>query len=68
VQSREVEQVEGTLEVVDLDAIRARKKQELKSARTLQDLIALGKQRRYRHPVAWAGHIMRQREQWRANA
>lgn len=67
-QSREVEQVEGTLEVVDLEAIRARKKQELKSARTLQDLIELGKQRRYRHPVAWAGHIMRQREQWRAQA
>lgn len=68
VQSREVEQVDGELEVVDLDAIRARKRQELKSARTLEQLIELGRQRRYKHPVAWAGHIMRQRQEWRARA
>ncbi|WP_335308165.1 DEAD/DEAH box helicase [Sphingomonas phyllosphaerae] len=67
-QAREVEQVEGTLEVVDLDAIRARKRHELKSARTLDQLIELGKQRRYKYPVAWAGHIMKQRQQWRAGA
>lgn len=66
--SREVEQVEGDLEVVDLDAIRARKRQELKSARTLEQLIALGKQRQYKFPAQWAGHIMRQRQQWRAGA
>ncbi len=68
VQSREIEQVDGELEVVDLDAIRARKRTELKSARTLQELIELGKQRRYKYPTAWAGHIMRQRQQWRAGA
>ncbi|MBB4616935.1 DEAD/DEAH box helicase [Sphingomonas abaci] len=68
VQSREIEQVEGELEVVDLDAIRARKRHELKSARTLEQLIELGKQRRYKYPTAWAGHIMRQRQQWRAGA
>jgi DNA repair protein RadD len=68
VQSREIEQVEGELEVVDLDAIRARKRTELKSARTLQDLIELGKQRRYKYPSQWAGHIMRQRQQWAARA
>lgn len=67
-QSREIEQVDGELEVVDLEAIRARKRHELKSARTLEQLIQLGKQRRYKFPVAWAGHIMKQRQQWRAQA
>ncbi|MET3710387.1 superfamily II DNA or RNA helicase [Sphingomonas trueperi] len=65
-QSREIEQVDGELQVVDLDAIRARKRDELKSARTLEQLVELGRQRKYKYPVAWAGHIMKQRQQWRA--
>ena len=66
VQSREIEQRDGELEVVDLDAIRARKRTELKSAKTLEDLINLGRQRNYKYPAQWAGHIMRQRQAWRA--
>jgi len=67
VTGREVEYVDGELEVVDLDAIRAKKKDELKAARTLEDLIALGRSRKYKHPAAWAGHIIKQRQQWRAS-
>ena len=66
VQSREIEQRDGELEVVDLDAIRAKKRTELKSAKTLEDLINLGRQRNYKYPAQWAGHIMRQRQAWRA--
>lgn len=68
VQSREIEQVEGDLQVVDLDAIRAKKRQELKAARTLDDLIALGRKRGYRNPVIWAQHRHRERQAWRARA
>ena len=64
-QSRQVEQVEGALLEVDLNAVRERKKQELKSARTTDELIALGKARGYRHPVLWAGHIQKQRQAWK---
>lgn len=63
-QSREIEEVDGELVEIDMEAIRARKKQELKDARTLPDLIALGRQRKYRYPEQWAGHIMRQRQEW----
>lgn len=68
VQSREIEQVDGELIEVDMEALRARKKQELKSARTFPDLVALGRQRRYRYPEQWAHHIIRQREEWRQRA
>lgn len=67
VQSREIEQVDGELEAVDLDAIRARKRDELKAAKTMEQLIALGRARKYKHAVAWAGHIMRQRQAWRGS-
>lgn len=63
---RQIEQQEGQLEAVDLDAIRAKKKEELKAARTIEDLIALGKSRGYRHPAGWAKHIMAGRQKWRA--
>lgn len=68
VQAREVEHIEGVLAEVDLDAIRARKRDELKAARTLPDLVMLARQRGYKNPAAWAGHRMREREQWRARA
>lgn len=64
IQSREIEEVAGELVEVDMEAIRARKKQELKDARSLPDLVALGRQRKYRYPEQWASHIMRQRREW----
>lgn len=64
---RAVEYVDGKLEVVDLDAIRAKKKDELKAAKSLEQLIALGRARSYKFPAAWARRIMDQRRQWRAS-
>lgn len=66
VVSRKVEEVEGELEAIDLDAARARKREELKSARTLDQLVELGRQRGYRDPAAWAAHRHRERQAWRS--
>lgn len=59
VQSREIEQVDGTLEQIDAVAMAARKKidlkTEIKQARSLQDLEAIG--RRMGHKPGWAWFI-----------
>ncbi len=68
VQGRAIETVDGVLEELDLTAIRERKKQELKSARTLEELVALGTARGYKHPFGWARHMMAQRDRWRMQA
>lgn len=68
IQSREVEHQEGELVELDLEALRARKKEELKAARTLPDLIRLGMQRGYRYPEQWARHRLAERQAWRARA
>jgi DNA repair protein RadD len=65
-QGREIEHVAGSLSEVDREAIRLRKKEELKRARTLEELVALGQARAYRNPHFWAKRILEGREQWRA--
>ena len=43
------------------------RKQEQGQAQSLQDLIALGQQRGYKNPVAWAKHLLAARQtksQW----
>jgi DNA repair protein RadD len=58
-------QVEGELQELAI-AARARK-QEQGQAQSLQDLIALGQQRGYKNPVAWAKHLLAARQtksQW----
>jgi hypothetical protein len=60
---RELQQVEG--ELVEL-AMRA-KRREQGGAQNLQDLIALGHQRGYKNPAAWAKHVLAARQtkgQW----
>ena len=52
---REVEQVEGELEEIDIEAMRRKKKQEQGNAKTLDELIALGKSRGYK--PGWARRI-----------
>lgn len=58
-------------ELIELDAVRRRlleqerkraRAREQASATTLEALIALGKQRGYRNPVAWAEHVHRSRQ------
>jgi DNA repair protein RadD len=65
-KERTPEQVDGTLHQLQVDmealkAIRERKMQQGK-AQSLDDLIALGKARGYKNPVAWAKHLIRARQ------
>jgi DNA repair protein RadD len=68
VQGREVEQVEGELEQVDLDALRRQRRREVGRARTLEELEAIAEARGYRS--GWARHVYeaRQRRHGRAAA
>jgi superfamily II DNA or RNA helicase len=59
---RDGELVELTPEM--MAEIRQRKRRELVSARTKEQLIALGEERHYKNPVFWAGKILEGREQW----
>jgi superfamily II DNA or RNA helicase len=65
-----VAKVDGDGELIELTAehiaaIRERKKQELKAAKTKEQLIELGLSRGYKRPGAWADHILKGRQQWR---
>jgi superfamily II DNA or RNA helicase len=60
------EQVEGTLDAVDLEAMQRERKREQGKAQTIEQLTEVGKQRGYKNPHAWAMHVMRARERARA--
>ena len=62
---RQVEHVDEALEEIDVEALRARKKEELIAARTLDDLMRLGESRGYRNARYWAEKILEGRAQWR---
>lgn len=62
IQSREVEQVEGELQEVDLEAMRIQRKKQQGQAKSYDELIALAKSRGYKSPYAWANHILRARQ------
>lgn len=49
-----------------MQAIKQRKKDELKAARTKEELVTLGKSRGYNYPHAWADRILGQRAEWAA--
>jgi hypothetical protein len=53
VQSREIEEVAGELEQVDVVAIRAKQKDEIRKARTLEELEAIGRARGFKPGWAW---------------
>lgn len=61
--------VELTAEVMEM--MKAAKKAiwaaEMKKCKTLSDFIELGKSRGYKYPVQWAGHQIRQRQEWKVN-
>lgn len=63
---REIEEVEGELEQVDVQALRQQKRntalKEQGSAQTMEQLVALGKQRGYRSPHKWARFIFQSRQ------
>lgn len=59
---REIEEVDGELAEVDVEAIRRERKREQADAETLEDLIALGTARGYKRPEKWAAHIYTARQ------
>lgn len=68
VQGREIDEVDGVLSEVDLaDAAfqaereRIQRRREQGRAKTLEDLIALGRARGHKRPELWARHVYRAR-------
>ena len=62
-EGREVKMVDGNLIEIDIAAERAKiqAKREQGSARTIDELVALGVKRGYRSPRLWAINLMRAR-------
>ena len=59
IKLREVRQVDGELvEITAVDIAAKAARREQGRAGSLADLIALGTQRGYKNPTAWAGHVM----------
>ena len=61
-RAREIEHVDGELVEIDVEAIRRERKKEQASAQSLDDLIALGRQRGMRNPAGWARHVWNARQ------
>lgn len=56
-KARQVDEVDGTLEEIDLEAQRRERKAEQGRADTIEALIQLGRQRGYKSPERWAAHL-----------
>ncbi len=54
---REIKEVDGELEEIDIDRQRVERKQEQSRARSLEDLVKLATARGYKSPEKWAAHI-----------
>jgi len=54
---RKVEEVVAELREIDREQARRERLKEQAGARTLEDLIALGKAKGYKNPEKWAGHV-----------
>lgn len=61
VQSREVEEVAGELEQVDVAEVRRAAKREQARAKSVEDLVELGRARGYKNPHAWARFVWQAR-------
>ncbi len=61
-RARVLDEVEGEIEELDIEAARRAKKQEQGKARTLDDLIDLANQRGYKSPAKWAAKIFTARQ------
>jgi superfamily II DNA or RNA helicase len=62
IKAREIEVVDGTLQEIDPELIRRQRKREQASAETLEDLIAIGRQRGYKSAESWAKHVFHARQ------
>lgn len=54
---RTVEEIEGELEEVDVEAVRLTRKVEQAQARSVDDLVRLATARGYKSPEKWAAHV-----------
>ena len=54
---REIRQVDGELERIDVTALRKQAKQEQGAARNLVDLVKLGQRRGMKNAAIWAAHV-----------
>lgn len=61
-QGRLLDEVEGELEEIDLNAVRLQRKQEQGRAQSLDDLVSLATARGYKSPAKWAAHIYTARQ------
>lgn len=59
---RVLEEVDGDLEEVDIEAIKRERMREQAMARTLEELVQIGIARGYKHPQKWAAHIWTARQ------
>lgn len=67
IKARMPDEQDGDLTEVDLDAARRAAKWEQGKAQTIEDLVAIGRKRKYRNPRAWAFYVMRARRGKNAN-
>lgn len=58
---RHIQEVDGTLEEVDLDAERRLSRRQQGAAHSLEALVQLGVSRKYRYPQAWAKRVFEAR-------
>ena len=61
-ERRELEHVEGELRELERQALQQERRREQAQARTMADLVAIGKRRGMRSPYAWAHKVMQARE------
>lgn len=65
IKSREIKEVAGELSELSRDQEIKNRKTEQRQARTLEELIELGKKRNMRYPAKWAARVMSARIQKR---
>lgn len=61
-QPRQIEQVDGELDKVDVQQLRKERRKEVGRARTLRDLVGVGVRRGMNKPGAWAAITLAARE------
>jgi len=61
-KGRVLDEVDGELEEIDVEAIRRQRKAEQYQARSLEDLVKLATERGYKSPEKWAAHIITYRQ------
>lgn len=56
-EGRVIEEVDGELEEIDVEAVRRERLREQAAARSLEDLVKLATARGYKSPKKWAAHV-----------